>query len=259
LQYLKRIIRVLIIFFLLLIIISLFLSSNLEMKKSVVLDADMEVVKKEVNGFAYNSLVGYKVKPENEIWTYNESKGGVELVSEVKIDLGFNPINKFLGFFDQEEVGKSMRSKLDSLRMAIEDLPKIHQVRVKKVYNKDDQFFLSIRDTVNQFEINNVHGKLYAEINRFIDSKGIKSDAPPIVIYHFWSDTLIDIEAGIPVSESIALNNERIKLNVIPKGNEWMRKNKVMLRGVPWEVYLTDPSNEPNPENWETAIYFPVE
>ena len=41
--------------------------------------------------------------------------------------------------------------------------------------------------------------------------------------------------------------------------NEWMRKNKVVVTGPPWESYITDPAIEPNPEKWKTAVYFPIE
>jgi effector-binding domain-containing protein len=71
-----------------------------------------------------------------------------------------------------------------------------------------------------------------------------------------------------------------VKLNYIPTGsyvsathygvyermpetyfsiNEWMRKNEVQVIGPPWEVYITDPALEPNPEKWETQINFPIQ
>ena len=126
-------------------------------------------------------------------------------------------------------------------------------------------WFLSIRDSVSEAEMNNIHGKIYAKINHYMDNNGLKIKSSPLVIYHFWSDTLIDIEAGIPIFDSVEVVDEIIKLSKIKSGkvvtaihhgsydripetyfgiNEWMRKNKVVVNGPPWEVYITDPATE---------------
>lgn len=278
-HYIKRIITVLVLFVFITLIVSLFLSSELTIKKIVLINADKSLIQQTVFNFDYGKLADYKIESKNEIWEFNELKDQIDLVSIVRIDLGFNPISKFHGIFDKDKIGDIVEMKLDSLKAVLENSPKIHQVRVKKVFNEKDVFFLSIRDTVNQFEINNIHGKLYTEINQFMDNNEVKSDEAPIVIYHFWSDTLIDIEAGIPIEDSAIVVNGRIKMNKIKSGysvtathygeyerlpetyfgiNEWMRKHKVIVTGVPWEIYVTDPSTESNPANWETAIYFPV-
>ena len=39
---------------------------------------------------------------------------------------------------------------------------------------------------------------------------------------------------------------------------EWMQANGRTAAGAPWERYLTDPSSEPDPEKWQTAIYWPL-
>lgn len=279
LHYLKRFITVLILFVLISIIVSLFLSSELIVKKSTVVKADKRTVQSLILDHRYDHLLTYKIEPAEQKWELIDKDEDIELISEVKIDLGFNPLNKFHGLFDQEKISNEMQHELDSLKAVLENLPKIHRVQVKKILNENDSWFLSIRDTVNQYEINNIHGKLYEKINRFMDDEEIESIEPPIVIYHFWSDTLIDIEAGIPVKDTSIIGKGSIKMNKIKKGyvvtathygsyerlpetyfgiNEWMRKNKVVVTGVPWEVYITDPTNETDPEKWETAIFFPV-
>lgn len=39
---------------------------------------------------------------------------------------------------------------------------------------------------------------------------------------------------------------------------EWMAANGRVAGGAPWERYLTDPSSEPDPAKWQTAIYWPL-
>ncbi|NCP46619.1 MAG: hypothetical protein GW818_09435, partial [Flavobacteriales bacterium] len=143
-----------------------------------------------------------------------------------------------------------------------------------------NQWFLSIRDTISPIAMNNIYGKNYSEINQYMSQQKFESISVPLVIYHFWSDSIVDIEFGIPINDSITIDNNRIKLDKIKSGNvvtaihygpyerlpetyfginEWMRKNKVVVIGPPWESYITDPTTEPNPEKWQTAIFFPIE
>ncbi len=210
----------------------------------------------------------------------NDKDGGTEVVWTMSINFGFNPINKFFGLFLEDQVGPDYEIGLRRLKAFTENLPKIKKVEVNKELMEKDLWFLSIRDTVNQVEMNNIHGKILATINQYTDERGIELNTTPLVIYHFWSDTLIDIEVGIPVEDSTILGNDLIKMNKIKSTNvvtavhygaydrlpetyfginEWMRKNKVIVTGPPWESYITDPGTEPNPDKWQTAIYFPIE
>lgn|GEM_PF-961254 len=214
----------------------------------------------------------------NDNWTFIETDEGIEVVWATEMDFGFNPISKFFGLFLEDEIAPDYELGLKRLKEYTENLPKIHQVEVKEE-SVDETWFLSIRDTVTQAEMNNVHGKIYSQINRYMDENGIAINSSPLVIYHFWSDTLTDIEAGIPIADSVEVIDEKIKLNKIDSGkvitaihfgaydripetyfgiNEWMRKNKAVVKGPPWEVYITDPAKESNPDKWQTAIYFPI-
>ncbi len=213
-------------------------------------------------------------------WYFNDVENGIEVVWGMKVEFGFNPFSKFFGLFIEDQVAPDYKLGLERLKLFAENLPKIHQVKVKKELMERDLWFLSIRDSVSQTEMNNIHGKIYAKINQHMDEKGITLNEFPLVIYHFWSDTLIDIEVGLPVQDSTIVGNDEIKINKIRSTyvvtavhygtyerlpetyfgiNEWMRKNKVVVTGPPWESYLVDPATEPDPNKWKTAIYFPIE
>jgi len=38
----------------------------------------------------------------------------------------------------------------------------------------------------------------------------------------------------------------------------WMQQEGVKPGGAPWESYITDPAEHPDPANWRTEIYWPV-
>jgi AraC family transcriptional regulator len=38
----------------------------------------------------------------------------------------------------------------------------------------------------------------------------------------------------------------------------WIRAENLSVAGPPWETYLTDPGDHPDPETWETEVVHPV-
>ncbi|MCO6501241.1 MAG: hypothetical protein J5I47_12810 [Vicingus serpentipes] len=279
-NYLKRILLIIIVFLIILIVVSMFLPSSTVIEKKVVIDNNKEVIEEQLHHFQIHKLLHYVIKKDDGIWSLTEQEEGVELTGSLIVDYGFNPITKFNALFHQEKLTMVFGKQLDSLKAYIENLPKIHRVKVEKKFMGESLWYLSVRDTINQRESSNIHGKLFTKINQFMDEQGIVSDDSPFVIYHLWTDSIVDLEAGIPVKDSTLIGNKTINLRKIASGNvvtaihygpyerlpetyfginEWMRKNKVVVIGSPWESYITDPAKETNPEKWQTAVFFPIE
>ena len=109
----------------------------------------------------------------------------------------------------------------------------------------------------------------------------IRQSAMPVAISHKWDPPdFIDIECGIPVDASDIKTQGHVKLSSLPAGNalkvehwgdynklestyealyEWMEQNDLAANGPSWEVYVTDPGDEPDVDKWLTEIYVPVE
>lgn len=39
---------------------------------------------------------------------------------------------------------------------------------------------------------------------------------------------------------------------------EWMEENKLTKSGAPWEWYITDPGQFPDPKDWKTEVFYPI-
>ncbi|TXB67186.1 hypothetical protein FRY74_03095 [Vicingus serpentipes] len=302
-NYIKRLTFVVAILFLLVFLVSLFLPSSVKVEQSILIKTKPELLLKQLinlenivkwsvwidknytlgnnetkQAVEYNTDIGDN--ETKEILSLNELESEVELKWKIESSFGFNPFAKFRGLFVEELLMKNLEEELISLKNYTENLPQINSGKVSKQFLAEKQWYFSIRDTVNQMEMSNIHGKLYAEINEFMDQYNVVSDLAPLVIYHYWSDTIVDIEAGIQLKDSVGVFTDRVNLNYIPVGNyvtathygvyeripetyfsinEWMRKNEVQVIGPPWEVYVTDPAVEANPEKWETQINFPIQ
>jgi effector-binding domain-containing protein len=86
-----------------------------------------------------------------------------------------------------------------------------------------------------------------------------------------------DVEAGFPVSGTPAPKGE-VVASELPGGDvavvehigpydamvpaytaltDWVEEHDSSVAGTPWEVYFSDPGEEPDPAKWRTEIYQP--
>lgn len=102
--------------------------------------------------------------------------------------------------------------------------------------------------------------------------------APMFGRYHEFTDEKVVLEIGIIIPHDVKAEGE-ITQNEIPGGEvvmtrhigsydtlidswtglyTWLNINEKMPMGPCWELYLTDPSIEPDPAKWVTEIYQPI-
>lgn len=108
---------------------------------------------------------------------------------------------------------------------------------------------------------------------------GLTMTGPPFVRHHGQSAAFVEIEAGVPISEPADVDHEMLAAGTLPGGSaavaihvgpyetlgdthavidRWMDANGVDPTGGPWEIYLTDPGEVPDPNDWQTKIVWPV-
>ncbi len=102
---------------------------------------------------------------------------------------------------------------------------------------------------------------------------------PPFARYHMVGEapTEFEVEAGFPVAVAGTAENG-VETSELPGGpalvvthigpfdeiasayeavTEWLAEHGDETAGAPWEVYLTDPAQEPDPARWRTEIVQP--
>lgn len=121
-------------------------------------------------------------------------------------------------------------------------------------------------------------GQLLPKVFGYATESGATMVGPPFVRYVELSADEIALEAGMPVAPG-AVGKGDIELGELPAGpvastvhtgpydglteahqalQAWLGENGVESGGAPWEVYLTDPGEVPNPADWKTQVLQPI-
>lgn len=119
---------------------------------------------------------------------------------------------------------------------------------------------------------------IFPEVMGFLQDKGLFPDGPPFTRWHSMDARGFDLEAGFTVPQAVA-GGGRIKSGKLPGGKvaqtihigqyedlpktyrrigEWVESQKYERAGPPWDFYLTNPADVPDPKNWRTRVVWPV-
>lgn len=141
------------------------------------------------------------------------------------------------------------------------------------------QQVLFVRRTCKQTDIGETMGQALPEVDAAMRRLKAQPSGPPFCRYAAWRDTDCDIETGFPVASAVQSDDDKIVSGQIgggsalhtthigpydklseayAAGTQWLTTNKREAAGPPWEVYVTDPGEIANPDEWKTEIYWPL-
>ena len=70
------------------------------------------------------------------------------------------------------------------------------------------------------------------------------------------------MEPGILPGGPVALGVHAGPYDQLPETNaaieNWIEANGFRVAGPPWESYITDPGEHPDPADWRTEVYWPL-
>ncbi len=100
----------------------------------------------------------------------------------------------------------------------------------------------------------------------------------PFTRYVEWGPGMITMQAGMPIAAPGTTEGD-VRAETLPGGTVattihtgaydklteahaavevWIEEHGFRPAGAPWEVYVTDPADYPNPADWRTAIFWPI-
>jgi AraC family transcriptional regulator len=135
----------------------------------------------------------------------------------------------------------------------------------------------TVRETVRRDDIPATIGRIFQAVSQAISRQGVSAAGAPFARYHSFGAT-VDVEAGMPAATPIQPDGE-VKPSQLPAGpaaiavhvgpyeglpatyaaiEAWIANAGHAASGGPWEIYLTDPSREPDPSRWITEVIYPL-
>jgi effector-binding domain-containing protein len=138
--------------------------------------------------------------------------------------------------------------------------------------------YISIKDSCSLAGVLQRMNDLHKELLVFGMQRGIELTARPFALYHRLSAEQAVFSMCIPVFEQVSVSG-RVgygtmqgrdhvvadyygAYDTLEDGHnaiqQWLMRYRRRLTGQPWELYVTDPMAEVDPNKWLTRIFYPV-
>ena len=135
-----------------------------------------------------------------------------------------------------------------------------------------------VRATIPISEIPTFIGHAYEAVIHALNSQGMTPVGAPFAYYLAKPTTTVELEAGFPIAAPCAPVGE-ITPSELPGGTvavtvhvgpyetmvetynllmSWMTAQGLVAGEGMWEIYMSDPSKEPDASKWRTQIFWPV-
>ncbi len=135
-----------------------------------------------------------------------------------------------------------------------------------------------VRGTVPVSEIPNFLGQAYGAVMEALSSQGVTPVGEPFAYYLGVPTTTVELEAGFPIAAPCAPSGE-VTPSELPGGTlaatvhvgpydtmmetynrlmKWIAEQGLVAGEGMWEIYLSDPAQEPDSSRWRTQIFWPV-
>jgi AraC-like DNA-binding protein/effector-binding domain-containing protein len=139
---------------------------------------------------------------------------------------------------------------------------------------------LVVRRRVKPDQIASTLAEALGQVFLHAQQNGLALAGHPLTRYVEWGPGLLTIEAGLPVAAHSGANSSgEVRADTLPGGwaaatthsgpydkltsahaavEQWIESQGLTTQGAPWEVYVTDPAEYPDPKDWKTEIFWPL-
>jgi AraC family transcriptional regulator len=141
-----------------------------------------------------------------------------------------------------------------------------------------EQPILLIRRRLSRDDLRSVLAQCFGRLYAHGHTAGLPIAGWPLARYLSTGPGLWTIEAAMPLATPAAGEGE-MEPGILPGGpvalgvhagpydqlaetnaaiGKWIEANGFRVGGAPWESYITDPGEHPDPADWRTEVYWPL-
>lgn len=227
--------------------------------------------------------------PSSDVsWAFKQNADGSTDVtwdiSGKDLPFGFKFFTTFMGGMEKQ-IGPEYERSLEKLDSIVVNSMKAYTVNIDGITEYGGGFYMYKTTAATGANISQVMGKQYGEIMGYMAQNNIVSNGMPFTIYDDMASKNgnIIMSNAIPTRDKVEVAKDsqvlcgytpKTKvLKVSLKGNytnlpkaweaamEHIAKNGLKQSETikPFEIYTNDPGYVPNPANWVTEVYIPIE
>lgn len=137
---------------------------------------------------------------------------------------------------------------------------------------------LYIQARVPRTELQPLFAKSFGEIFGLCMKKGYAMAGHPMARYVDFSQAMVTVDCILPLQQAGEGEGD-IQAGELQAGpvafavhsgpyeelqetyaaiEKWIDEQGLQRNGPPWEWYVTDPGSEPDPQKWQTEVYYPI-
>ncbi|HEX4002714.1 MAG TPA: AraC family transcriptional regulator [Candidatus Acidoferrales bacterium] len=141
---------------------------------------------------------------------------------------------------------------------------------------------LVVRRRIKPSEVASTLGEALGVVFMHAQQNGLALSGQPFTRYIEWGPGVWTIEAGLPVAahgKGGPPSEGGVRAEILPGGpaavtthagpydgltaahaavQQWIEAQGLKAAGAPWEVYVTDPADFPDPKDWKTELFWPL-
>ncbi len=217
--------------------------------------------------------------PWKETWMFDEQGNNTNVTWKVETNELSYPLGRYFGIMLPSLMNSVFKQGLENLKEVSEGIKKDEDAGLMseiETVEIEEQSVISIIDTIMVSSVGQRMGSIYAELSMHAEMSGAEISGKPYAIFHQQiSDDVMVLEAGYPVNKRLN-NNGQILFSTLPGGKAltlsqfgpyeathghnavtaYISKNNLTIKGSPREVYMNDPSTEPDTNKWETRLIY---
>ncbi len=239
-----------------------------------------------IKEFVPNELIKSKIEfiaPQSMeadvIWNFIKTDEGTKIIWALEGTLSY-PIEKWFGLLMDKSLGSQFEKGLSNFKSLVESLPDLtgRTGEIQETYF-EGLLAVTIKEQCAMNKLSSKMFDMYTTLMAYLKNNNIEITGSPFAIYHACKvEGHTMLECGLPVNKKIA-GKENIKFIELPASKtimashfghfntvkttygalqKYISENNLEVTGSPWEVYITDPMQEPDQSKWETRVYFPI-
>ncbi|MGB6268588.1 MAG: SRPBCC family protein [Olleya sp.] len=225
--------------------------------------------------------------PKSDVkWEFTPNEdGSTEVkwtISGKNLPFGFKAFAAFTGGMEKQ-IGPYYERSLELLNRKVVESMKQFSIKVDGVTTHSGGFYLYNTTSCKMDDFKAKMQDMLTKVGQYFANNKIIPSGAPFVIYHKWDveNNSVMFSCAMPTADRVITTDSNIltgqlapfdALKTTLTGNythleeAWNTAMKYQAdnnlipdkTGVALEVYLTDPTNTPNPADWITEIYLPI-